>query len=80
MRFLCSCACIALNNSAKLTLAKFLIFSSDEIVASNLVGLVTRIFCTILESENLEPSNFTLFVIPSNLSEYSFTVSESFIL
>ncbi|KAK9167539.1 hypothetical protein Scep_002730 [Stephania cephalantha] len=75
MRFLCSRACIALNNSAKLTLTKFLVFSSDEIVASNLVWGGYKDFLHNPESENLEPSNLTLFAIPSNLSNTPSLVS-----
>lgn len=50
MTRLYSCACKALKSSASVILDKFFAFSKVVIVASNLLGSVTKIFSTILES------------------------------
>ena len=77
---LCSWACKAFINSAKLILDRSLVFSKVVIDASYLSGTVTRIFSTILQSVKSVPINLTLLTIPSNFSEYSLMVSDSFIL
>ena len=79
INLICSCACKAFKGLAKVMVDKSFEFSKAEIVISNLSRTVTSSFYTILESANSPPNNLTLFAIPRSLSEYSWTISNSFI-
>ena len=46
-------------------------------VASYLLGIVTKIFSTILEYVNSNSRSLTLFAIPKSMLEYSLTDSDS---
>ncbi|PHT50863.1 hypothetical protein CQW23_10610 [Capsicum baccatum] len=76
---LCSCACNVFNNSAKVILDRSFVFCKVIIDASYLSGTVIRIFSTILESLNFVPNNLILLTMLRSRSEYSLTVSDSFI-
>ena len=69
INLLCSCAFNSLSNSAKEIVEKSLVFSKVVMVASYISGTVTRIYSTILESENSDLKSLTLFAILRSLSE-----------